>query len=214
MTDRMNNSETGWQRPVIRVLTTVTAMLVAVGGSAAAVLPAGGTGPGGVDVGAAPVCASFAPDPFLVRLVPTARANGASGVVRMHFAPSPFGVTVTVDGHHDYGADVETAGLPDPAGAAALVVWAATPSLDQVTRLGVLDGAGRVSGTIAYNKFLVFVTAEPSADVARWSGPILLRGASASARMHSMVGHGPFSSESCNEWGFGPGAPGGSGRSR
>jgi hypothetical protein len=153
-----------------------------------------------------PVCAPIAgPDPFVVRLVPTANANGASGTVDMRFADSPFGVAVTPDGHHAYAADIRTRGLR-PAGS-ALVVWAATPSLDQVTRMGALADDGSLSGTIAYNKFLVFVTAEASADVDRWSGPILLRGASPSARMHTMAGHGPFSTESCRDWGFGPGTP-------
>lgn len=153
---------------------------------------------------AGPVCSAIAgPDPFMVRLVPTAKANGASGTVEMRFADSPFGVTVTPDGHHAYAAEVSTSGLRRNGD--FLVVWAATPQLDQVTRLGALDGQGRLSGTIALNKFLVFVTAESSADVERWSGPILLRGASASARMHTMAGHGPFTTESCRSWGFGPG---------
>lgn len=153
-------------------------------------------------------CTAFAgPDPFAVRLVPTANANGASGTIDMHFADSPFGVAVTSDGHHAYAAEITTHRLQ--ARGSALVVWAATPSLDQVTRLGVLDGDGRLSDVvIAYNKFLVFITAEASADVERWSGPILLRGASASARMHTMAGHGPFMTESCRSWGFGPGDPG------
>ena len=66
----------------------------------------------------------------------------------------------------------------------------------------ILDAEGRLTATITYNKFLVFVTAEASADVERWAGPILLRGASASARMHTMAGHGPFMTESCRSWGF------------
>jgi hypothetical protein len=153
-------------------------------------------------------CATFAgPDPFMVRLVPTANANGASGTVDMRFADSPFGVTVTTDGHHAYAAEIVTRGLRSQG--SALVVWTATPSLDQVTRLGALDAEGRLTGVIAYNKFLVFVTAEASADVERWSGPILLRGASPSARMHTMAGHGPFTTESCRSWGFGPGDTGG-----
>lgn len=144
------------------------------------------------------------PDPFALRLVPTANANGASGSAQLHFVESPFGVAVTTDGHHAYRIEIATTGLR--AAGDALVVWAATPSLDQVTRLGALDAGGRLSATVAYNKFLVFVTAEASPDVERWAGPILLRGASASARMHTMAGHGPFTTESCRSWGFGPGA--------
>jgi hypothetical protein len=135
------------------------------------------------------------PDPFEVRLVPTAHANGAVGVVRLRFADSPFGVTVTPDGSHLYDADLSTSGLDATDG--ALVVWAATPELDRVQKLGTLDERGMLSGRIAFNKFLVFVTAEPHADVARWTGRILLRGISPSGRLHTMAGHGPFQAESC-----------------
>ena len=154
-------------------------------------------------VGAGGACRG--PDPLLVQLYPTAHANSARGAVELRFAESPFGVTVTPDGHHLYEADVETAGLrPD---GRALVVWAATPALDQVQMLGTLGDDGSLATSIAFNKFLVFVTAEPSADVERWTGPILLRGISPSGRMHTMAGHGPFQGEPCSSWGFGPGAP-------
>jgi hypothetical protein len=148
-------------------------------------------------------CAPGGPDPFRIDLVPTAHANGARGVVSMRFAESPFGVTVTDDGRHLYHADIETSGLV--AAGDALVVWAATPSLDQVKKLGALSEAGTLSGTIAFNKFLVFVTAESTPGVERWAGPILLRGISPSGRMHTIAGHGPFQGESCAKWGFAPG---------
>jgi hypothetical protein len=161
------------------------------------------------DPAAAPFCLApglAGPDPYLVQLVPTAHANGARGQVELRFAPSPFGVTVTPQGHHLYDARLSTSGLrPD---GSTLVVWAATPSLDQVQKLGALDASGALSGRIAFNKFLVFVTAEASADVERWSGPILLRGISPSGRMHTMAGHGPFQGEPCSKWGFGPGQGG------
>ena len=157
---------------------------------------------------AAPICSvtrPAGPDPYLVQLVPTAHANGARGRVELRFAPSPFGVTVTARGHHLYDALLTTSGLrPD---GSSLVVWAATPELDQVQKLGVLDANGALHGRIAFNKFLVFVTAEASAAVERWSGPILLRGISPSGRMHTMAGHGPFQGEPCSKWGFGPGSP-------
>jgi hypothetical protein len=141
------------------------------------------------------------PDPFLIQLVPTANANGATGTVTLRFADSPFGIAVTADGHHMYDADVRTKGLPENAG--VNVLWAATPSLDQVQRVGIVGPDGTLDGTVAFNKFLVFITAEPSPDVERWSGPILMRGLSASGRMHTMAGHGPFAQESCPMWSLG-----------
>jgi len=146
------------------------------------------------------------PDPYGIDLVPTAHANGARGTVALRFAEeSPFGVAVTPAGHHLYDAVIETVGLR--AGGRALVVWAATPELDQVQKLGTLDVAGALGARIGFNKFLVFVTSEASPDVERWAGPILLRGISPSGRMHTMAGHGPFQNESCASVGFG--RPGG-----
>lgn len=136
------------------------------------------------------------PDPYVIRLVPTARANGASGTVRLRFAPSPFGVSVTPDGHHLFDAELSASGLPRPADG-ALVAWAATPDLVEVQKLGSLMPEGVLTARVHFNKFLVFVTEEPSADVERWSGSILLRGVSPSGRMHTMAGHGPFSGEPC-----------------
>jgi hypothetical protein len=141
-------------------------------------------------------------DPFAFDLVPTAAANGARGTVALRFDTSPFGVTVTGDGNHSYHAVIETTGL---AAGRTLIVWAATPALDQVVKLGRLADDGSLSAPISLNKFLVFVTAEPSADSPRWSGPILLRGISPSGRMHTMAGHGPFQGEACGNFGFRPG---------
>ncbi|HEU5209681.1 MAG TPA: hypothetical protein VFU06_09730 [Longimicrobiales bacterium] len=142
------------------------------------------------------------PDPYEVRLVPTAHANGASGIVRLTFAESPYVVTVTAEGHHRYQAHLSTEGLDGRSG--SLVAWAATPELDQVQKLGVLSADGVLPpAEITFNKFLVFVTEEEDAGVERWRGRILLRGISPSGRLHTMAGHGPFQGESCGGL-FGP----------
>jgi hypothetical protein len=147
-----------------------------------------------------PACAA-PPDPMLIRLVPTANANGASGEVRLHFAASPFGVSATRDGRHDFSLALVVEGLSPPPGT-TVVVWAATPDLGQVRRLGVLGADGTLEARIALNKFLVFLTAEDDPEVQRWTGPVLLRGSSPSGRMHSMAGHGPFEGEPCAVIGF------------
>lgn len=146
-------------------------------------------------------CPATPPDPLFIRLVPTANANGASGEVDLRFAQSPFGVTLTRDGNHDFALEMRVHGLELPAGAVA-VAWAATPDLGTVVRLGELSTDGTLEGRIALNKFLVFLTAETNPEVERWSGPVLLRGSSPSGRMHSMAGHGPFESEPCAVIGF------------
>lgn len=166
---------------------------------------------GSGDAGAADgVCSAAGPDPYLVTLYPTAHANYARGSVELRFADSPFGVTVTAEGHHQYDAELSTERLPRDG--RTLVAWAATPSLDQVMKLGTVGDDGRLATRIAFNKFLIFVTAEADPDVDRWSGAILLRGISPSGRMHTMAGHGPFQGEPCSAWGFGPGAPPGGAR--
>lgn len=136
------------------------------------------------------------PDPFAIPMAPTANANGAAGSARLTFAMSPFGVSVTEEGHHRYRLHMRTSGLERAPGTAH-VAWAVTPTLDEIRRLGALDDDGELVGEVALNKFLVFVTAEPRAEVERWSGPILLRGISRSGRMHTMLGHGPFEGEAC-----------------
>ncbi len=146
-------------------------------------------------------CPAGPPDPFFIRLVPTARANGASGEVELHFAPSPFGVTLTRDGTHDFAFEMRVEGLDPPAGTVP-VAWATTPDLGTVVRLGPLAGDGSLTGRVALNKFLVFITAEADPEVGRWTGPVLLRGSSPSGRMHSMAGHGPFAGEPCAVIGF------------
>lgn len=136
------------------------------------------------------------PNPFVIALESTGEAKGATGEVRMNFAPSPFGVALTADGHYIFQLTLTTQGLA-PVSGKEYVAWATTPELDQVTRLGALGAAGSVEGTVSYNKILVFVTEETTPDVAEWTGPVLLRGVSRSGLLHTMAGHGPFSSAPC-----------------
>jgi hypothetical protein len=173
---------------------SVTAMAVpATSATSAHASPAAPVAVTAVDA-VAPTCTSVAPAIATIRLVPTAPANGAAGTAELRFAPSPFGAAVSSDGRLVYRAEVRTSGLPT---GAVRVVWAASPDLTEVSRLGTLDADGALSADIDLNKFLIFITGELSADVDRWSGPILLRGISPSGRMHTMAGHGPFSSEPC-----------------
>jgi hypothetical protein len=109
---------------------------------------------------------------------------------------SPFGVSVEANGSYAYDVTVEVAQLRRLPGYSH-VVWAATPELDQVAKLGFLGESSRVTGSVSWNKFLVFVSREVSPDVEVWAGPILLTGLSPSGRMHTMAGHGPFEDADC-----------------
>jgi len=138
-------------------------------------------------------------------LVPTRSIPGASrarGQVALTFRSSPFGVDLSTDGSYQYHLEIEVSRLPQ-AGGDEFVVWASTPRLDEVQRLGVLRGDGVVTGSVAWNKFLVFVTLEPAAvDEGMWTGPVVLRGISRSGLMHTMAGHGAFEEENCATYGY------------
>lgn len=150
------------------------------------------------------------PDYYSVSLVPTRQVTGtgrASGVARASFERTPFGVEVAPDGNFKLTLDVDVTGLPDAADG-AFVAWVSTPDLDEARPLGTLDSTGSVSGVVAWNKFLVFVTLEPAegpdaaADRSTWTGPVILRGMSRSGRMHTMAGHGPFEQQECSVYGY------------
>ncbi len=129
--------------------------------------------------------------PRRVELRATGRAPGASGWMDLRFGSAPSDVAVTEDGVHVYRLTVSVTSVP-PRRDGTLVAWAATRDLDRHVRLGPVGEDGVVEGEVAWNKFLVFVTAEPSPETDRWQGPILLKATSPSGRMHTMAGHGIF----------------------
>lgn len=133
--------------------------------------------------------------PYLIPLTPPA-ASGLRGTGTLSFQQSPFGITVTPEGHYLYDLAVQVDGMRNRR-AGTPVVWAATPQLDQIQKVGVVGEDGRTHGSVSYNKMLVFVTMEADPDVDRWQGPIVLRGISASGLMHTLAGHGPFEGVVC-----------------
>jgi hypothetical protein len=129
-------------------------------------------------------------------MTPTRRAGGATAVYEMRFSSSTFGVTVSESGHYIYDVEVAVRELPERA-ATVFVVWAATSDLSEWVNLGSITSDQPVSGQVGWNKFIVFVTAERSADAESWSQEFYFSALSPSSRMHTMMGHGPFSSEPC-----------------
>jgi hypothetical protein len=134
------------------------------------------------------------PPLYRIELTATERAPGAKGVARLRPRGTPFGLPVTVDGHLELDVEVSAEGLPAPAtfGAYATYAgWVATPNLDNVVRLGpLIDGVAH--GRVAWNKFLVFISAEPRAIGEHWTGPVVLRGMSASGYMQNFSAHPLF----------------------
>lgn len=120
------------------------------------------------------------------------------GRVEVAYPSSPFGVPLTRDGQlrqrltvmldEDWRAD-----------RSRLVAWVTPPELRPVIRLGALGPDGTAAGEVALNKFLIFITREPSGSEAGdgWSGTVLLKGKSRSGRMQSMASHGMFEPEPC-----------------
>lgn len=134
-------------------------------------------------------------DPVRVEMTATLAAHGAAGHVEITATGSPYGIAVDSEGRTVSDLTVVVRRLP-PRADAGYVVWAATPDLDRVAKLGVVPGeepvGAVVTGEVAWNQFLVFVSAEADPAVERWEGPIVLTAMSPSGKLHTMAGHGIF----------------------
>lgn len=125
-------------------------------------------------------------DLYCIELFPAAGIEGVRGVVEMAPPSSPFGVAVTHDGIQEYDLSLTIEGLSDAATLGpykTYVAWATTPQLHPFVKLGVVRD-GRLTGArVAFDQFLVIVSAEASADVAEREGRLVLRGLSPSTRL-------------------------------
>ncbi len=153
-----------------------------------------------------PVLTSPVPDPNAVpappwdlrciELFPTVRAASARGVIDIARPPSPFAVSVNVDGYHIHDLTARVEGLPDPSTLGpytTYVAWATPLVLDPVIRLAeVREGTTRL-GRVDFAKYLIIISAEASADVTERAGPMVLRGRSPSSRMeaHDLLATAP-----------------------
>ncbi|HUG40816.1 MAG TPA: multicopper oxidase family protein [Longimicrobiales bacterium] len=124
-------------------------------------------------------------DLYCIVLVPTPDLRGVEAEVALRRAPSPFSLSVTAQGTPRYTPVVRIAGLPAPATLGeyrAYVAWVASPTLSTVERLGVVGNGETTLPVVDLDKFLILVSAEPSADVAERTGRMALRGFSPSTR--------------------------------
>ena len=147
-------------------------------------------------VAAAAMIGAAADGPFDIPLFNTPKSAGVEGHARLVFAPSPFGVAVTADGHASYDVQIEVRGLPDPATLGvykAYVAWAVTTDLSEWHRLGLVTNGKNTVGRAELNKFLLVIAAEPSAAPgAKHSGPTVLHGTSPSGWLQNMLSHPLF----------------------
>lgn len=128
---------------------------------------------------------------FRIDLEPTRIGSGATGVAKLALAPSPFGITLTPDGHFLFDVELTVSGLPEPSAwgpFSTYVAWATTQNLDVARRLGVVTAGKTISTQVHYHKFILLVTAEASADGDHWTGPVVLRGLSASMFLDNFSG--------------------------
>ncbi|MDX1494601.1 MAG: multicopper oxidase domain-containing protein, partial [Longimicrobiales bacterium] len=141
-----------------------------------------------------------ASDLYCVDLVPTTRGGDAAGVVELRRPWSPFGVTVTADGRHRHDLIAWLARLPDPSTLGpytTYVAWATPLALDPVVKLGEVVNGRNELGEVAFNKYLIWISAEASAEVEERAGPLVVRGRSPSARMeaHDLLAFAPSAEE-------------------
>ncbi len=126
-------------------------------------------------------------DLYCIDLVPIVALDGVRATFELNRIPSVFGTNVTKDGAQVYEPRVRIEGLPDPAsfadGARTWVAWMTSPTLFPYVKLGTVGNGETTLPPIDWSKFLVLVTAEPSADVTAPDGRVALRGFSASSRM-------------------------------
>lgn len=155
---------------------------------------------GGVPVpGTRPLCeedgaAGLRPstDLYCLDLIPRPDVPDIKGVVELGRPDSPYDVVVTAAGNQRYDATIVVDNLPPPSSLGpytVYVAWVTPPSLDPMRKVGIVKNGRTPIGEIDDDKFLVFITAEASADVTERAGRLVLRGMSPSIRMqqHSMM---------------------------
>jgi FtsP/CotA-like multicopper oxidase with cupredoxin domain len=125
-------------------------------------------------------------DLYCVELLPAFDVDGPSGFARLVPPSTPFGIAVTKAGEPQHDIAFTLRDLPPPSSLgkfSVFLAWAATPQLRPVVKLGeVRDGNVRL-GRVAFDRFLLLITAESSASVTEPRGRVVLRGTSASLRM-------------------------------
>ena len=122
---------------------------------------------------------------YCMDLVPSPGLSGIQAMAELARVPSPFGVRVTADGHHEYDVSFIVSGLPSPQSLGAyttFVAWVTTPLLYPVIKLGEVGNGTTQLAPISLDKFLLLVSAEPSGDVSERTGRLVLRGLSPSTR--------------------------------
>jgi len=142
-----------------------------------------------------PIVALLSLGPYDIQLQNTPKTPNARGTARLVFAESPFGVTVTADGHTSYDVRLSLSGLPEPAALGpykAYVAWGVTTDLKQWRRLGPVGNGESTVGTVDFNKFLLVVAAESDSAATSHAGAVALSGTSPSGWLQTFLSHPLF----------------------
>ena len=150
-------------------------------------------------------------DLYCIALLPGAAGGHATGTAQLDWVPGPFTVAVAPDGTHRWRLTFTLDSLPPlPAGRApGFVAWAAEPSFSHITRLGVVRAGRTALGAVAYDRFLVLVSAEPDTAVRERRGGLVLRGESAANRLRPADNYQFFLGALTGQGPAAPTAPGG-----
>lgn len=141
------------------------------------------------------VVGAVASGPYDIILLNTPKVPTARGEARLVFAPSPFGIAVTADGHHRYDVRITAAGLPEPSTLgdySAFIAWEVTTDLSQWTRLGPVNNGESTVGEARSNKFMLVITAERHDTTSVHAGPTVLHGISPSGWIQAFGSHPLF----------------------
>jgi FtsP/CotA-like multicopper oxidase with cupredoxin domain len=125
-------------------------------------------------------------DLYCIELLPADGIDRAWGAAWLLPPASPFGIAVSAAGEPQHDVRFDLRDLPDPSSLGpytAYVAWATTPQLSPVVKLGVVRNGTMPLGRVSFDRFLILITAEASADVSDRAGRLVLRGTSASVRM-------------------------------
>lgn len=127
--------------------------------------------------------AAQAPDLYTVDLIGTPELRRFGGIAELRPAASPFTNPVDAHGVQRFEVVLRIDSLPDPRTLGpftTFVVWAAPPTLRPMLKLGEV---GKRLRDVAFNRFTLFITAEPHAGVSGPSEHFVLRGTSPSMRL-------------------------------
>ncbi|MEO8334659.1 MAG: multicopper oxidase family protein [bacterium] len=141
-----------------------------------------------------PTVESSGPSLLCTDLVPTPDLTQVTAALEIMPVASPFGISVTADGHPRHRLTMSIADLPSAktlGDYSVFVAWAYSVSLDSAVKLGTVKNGRSDLGELRYNQFRIIVSAEKSAAVTERTGRLVLRGTSPSARL---MAHRDFSS--------------------